>query len=67
MALPEGKTRVQITLGDELLAKMDEFCAQSGLSRSAYIATLVSNDLWAKTSVMDAAKQILQVQMSKAE
>ena len=41
----EGKKRVQITLGDELLEKLDEFCSHTGMSRSAFIASCVAERL----------------------
>ena len=38
MSTAEGKTRITITLGDGVLAMLDEDCARSGVSRSAAIS-----------------------------
>lgn len=45
MATAEGKTRVQVTLGNEVLEKLDEFCRRTGMSRSSYISYIVATTL----------------------
>lgn len=59
MAISENKTRMQISLGNDLTEKMDAFCSEAGLSRSSYIAGLIANDLYAKAAVINAAKELL--------
>lgn len=45
MATREGRTRITITLGDAVLEKLDAYCEQSGLSRSAVIGDIVGTNL----------------------
>lgn len=65
MASKESKTRVMISVPNSLLAKIDAFCEESGTTRSAYFSGLASQDLWTKSSFIEAAKQILQEQAEK--
>lgn len=41
----EEKKRVQISFPVALLEKMDSYCAEAGMTRSAYVSMLVSKDL----------------------
>ena len=43
--ISENKTRVQVTLGNELLGKLDEFCRRTGMTRSSYISYIVATSL----------------------
>lgn len=45
MAIAQGKTRVQVTFGDEVLEKLDAFCKQTGMNRSSYITYIVATSL----------------------
>ena len=45
MAVSEDKTRVQIAFPKPLLAKMDAYCQEAGLSRTSYVSMLVAKDL----------------------
>ena len=53
MAIPEDKTRVGITMGNELLARLDAYCDRTGMTRSGYIAYAVAHQLDAETQVYD--------------
>lgn len=59
MAVKETKTRVMVSIPNDLLEKIDAFCAESGSSRSSYLSGLASNDLWAKYAVIEAARKVL--------
>lgn len=59
MAISEGKTRFQVTFGDELLEKMDRYCKQTGLSRSAYLASLAAQSLNAYDQIMNFALEAI--------
>lgn len=37
MAVSSGRKRVQVTLSRKVLAEIDRLCAESGMSRSAWI------------------------------
>lgn len=52
MAVAENKTRVTITLGDTVLANLDEYCDQTGLSRSAAISAMIAEQLANKKALM---------------
>lgn len=45
MSTAAGKTRITITLGDEVLAMLDKACAKSGQTRSAEIANALIDAL----------------------
>lgn len=45
MAVRDDKKRVQIAFPVSLLEKMDAYCNEAGMSRSAYVSMLVSKDL----------------------
>lgn len=50
----KGKTRVQISLSNELLERMDEYCERLGVTRSNYVAMLVAQNLDTMSRMMDA-------------
>lgn len=45
VSVAEGKTRITVTLGNGVLAMLDDACARSGLSRSAEISRIVQDAL----------------------
>ena len=45
MAVSEGKRRFQVTVSEELYEKLDAYCRESGISKSAYLALLAAKDL----------------------
>lgn len=51
--IPENKARIAITLGKELLARLDEYCDRTGMTRSAYISYAVAHQLDAESRMMD--------------
>ena len=53
MAISEDKTRVAITLGNTLLAKIDDYCERTSQTRSGYIASVVGRDLESQRAVLD--------------
>lgn len=53
MAIPEDKTRVGITMGNGLLARLDAYCERTGMTRSGYIAYAVAHQLDAENQTMD--------------
>ena len=64
MALPEDKYRIAITLGKDLLARLDAYCDRTGMTRSNYICFAVAQQLDAQERVtnttLDAIKQIFE-------
>lgn len=59
MATREGKTRITITLGDGVLEKLDAYCEQSGLSRSAVIGDIVGSQLGAFEKITQSVSEEL--------
>lgn len=45
MATKTGRTRIAITISNNVLEKLDKYCEQSGLSRSAVISDIVGTNL----------------------
>lgn len=68
MSTAAGKTRITVTLGDGVLAMLDEACARSGLTRSAEISRILQDALEAPIS-MEPEQMIrfLQGVMSKKQ
>lgn len=52
--------RVAISLGETLLARMDEYCERSGQTRSGYIASVVARDLEAQLLVREQVREMLE-------
>lgn len=60
MAISEDKTRVTITLGNALLEKIDEYCANTSQTRSGYIASVVGRDLYTQSQTMGQVSAAIQ-------
>lgn len=60
MAISGKKGRVMVTLSNEMIAAMDEYCEMVGLSRSQYIAGLVGQSLYALNKVTASVGTVLQ-------
>ena len=60
MAISENKTRIQITLGNDVLAMLDDYCEKTGMSRSAYIAFVISQQLYNTNRVFDITEKAIQ-------
>lgn len=63
MAVGTGRTRISITLGNAVLEKLDQYCAQSGLTRSAVIGDLVGTNLGVFERITSAFEKELAKQM----
>lgn len=57
--IPDNKTRITITLGKVVLANLDEYCEETGLTRSAAIGSMVAEQLSGRKRVMEQLEQIL--------
>ena len=53
MTIAEGKSRVTITLGNELLGKLDDYLRTTGMSRSSYISYVVATQLYQQERLTD--------------
>lgn len=68
MAIAEGKKRVQVTFGDEVLEKLDAFCKETGMTRSSYITYIVATSLQQYEKLSNAAADgIKQAAMGTTE
>lgn len=45
MAVNDNKTRIQISIANELLEKINAYCVVAGISKSAYLSMLAARDL----------------------
>lgn len=45
MAIGDGKRRFQVTFSDDLHDKMERYCNEAGISKSAYLSLLAAKDL----------------------
>lgn len=62
-----GKTRVQITFGDELLRKVDNYCEETGITRSSLVCAAVADKLGAYDQVMRMAGDAINSIVSDLE
>ena len=60
-----GKTRLQISLSNELLEKMDAYCKRLGVSRSNYVAMLVAQNLDTMSRMMELMPEALNELVQK--
>lgn len=51
----EGKTRIQITVSDLVLKRLDDYCAKTGMTRSTYISYILATSLQGSEELMQAA------------
>lgn len=51
--IDENKTRITITIGKEVLEKLEKYCIRLGITKSAYIAYIVATTL-------DTQEQLMQ-------
>lgn len=66
MAVKEGRTRIQVTFGDEVLRKLDAFCDRTGMTRSSYITYIVGTSLEQYENLSKAAIEGVQSASIKA-
>lgn len=62
MSTAEGKKRIQVTLSDTLIDRLDAYCVRTGISRSAYIAYTVGSTLDSVEAMQIAAMQAVAAQ-----
>lgn len=60
MAIAEGKKRVQVTFGDDVLKRLDKFCSETGMTRSSYITYIVATSLQQYETLTNAAAEGLK-------
>ena len=56
MAIRPGSTRIQVTLKNELVTVLDDYCHRLGVSRSSYVSTVLAQNLDIQSQLLDAAK-----------
>lgn len=62
MSTQEGKKRVQVTLSNALIDRLDAYCGRTGITRSAYIAYVVGTSLDTAEALQSATAQALAAQ-----
>lgn len=60
MAIGAEKSRITVTMGNDLLDALDEYCKRTGISKSAYISYVVAASL-------DTSNQLISRVASIAE
>lgn len=55
-----AKKRITMTIDSALVEKMDTACAAQGLSRSAYVTTLITKDLEGTEKFLAQFKELLE-------
>lgn len=68
MAVGIGKTRVQVTFGNDVLDRLDKFCKETGMTRSSYITYITATSLQQYDNLSRAAADgVKQAAISTAE
>lgn len=57
MALAQGKTRIQVTLSDSVIMAIDKYCETVGLSRSAYCASVIADEVMRNPEIVKLVKR----------
>ena len=55
-----AKKRVMISMDESMLEKLDAVCASQGISKSAYISTLVAKDIVDTQKVLEQFKELIE-------
>ena len=58
MAISSDKTRISVTIGNDLLENLDAYCKRTGLTRSAYISYVVASSLDASSQLVSRVASI---------
>lgn len=70
MAVADGKTRVMLTIGDALLAKVDRYCEEYGMSRSSFFSSCAADKFAAQdgveTALAEMTERLLREQTAQA-
>ena len=61
--IPENKTRITITVGRGVLEKLDGYCEETGLTRSAAIGSIVAEHLSGRDRVMGMLGEMFSPEM----
>ena len=61
------KKRVQLSFSPELLEKVNQYCAESGISKSAYFSLLAAKDLEGTEQFLNEFKADLQGMLDRLE
>lgn len=64
--MAENKTRITITLGRRVLEKLDDYCDETGLTRSAAISTMIAAQLASRREIMDKLESAFTPEVMKA-
>jgi len=59
-----AKKRVMITMEESLLERLDAACSSQGISKSAYLSTLVAKDLEDSQKVLEQFKELIEQAVS---
>jgi metal-responsive CopG/Arc/MetJ family transcriptional regulator len=62
MAVKKGKTRVQITLNDEVVKKLDELCDRTGMTKSSFVSYTVAMALDSYNGMLEKMAQAVAEQ-----
>ncbi len=65
MAVRDGKKRFQVTFSEELHEKMESYCKEAGISKSAYLSLLAAKDLEDTDKFLVSFKNELQEVIAK--
>lgn len=62
MSTAKGKSRIQITLSDTLIARLDDYCKRTGMTRSAFITYVIGSALDASEALLSSTAQAFATQ-----
>lgn len=66
MAISDEKQRVVLSVPRQMVAQVDEYCSQTGLSRSAFFCSAASDKLQQSRMTTQALDSLVQILASGA-
>lgn len=63
--IPEGKTRVMVTLDDDLIARIDEWCKRNDMTRSGFFTYVGEVAFSADSTIVDTLRDAFVKQAIK--
>lgn len=55
--ISSGKTRIQVTLSDSVIKAIDKYCDTVGISRSAWCASVIADEVMKNPEISKAVKR----------
>lgn len=62
-----NKTRIQVALSDQVIALIDKYCDMTGMTRSAYCASVISQSIVTTQNFVDTVSDSFAKNLKEGE